>query len=59
MYATRLTLSEKYNYLEDKFKAAYKWLAETDICALDDGAYLQLVMDKAYESNRIGGRVKV
>ena len=39
MYATRLTLSEKYNYLEDKFKAAYKWLAETDICALDDGAY--------------------
>ena len=27
--------------------------------SLDDGAYLQLVMDKAYESNRIGGRVKV
>ena len=39
MYATRLALSEKYNYLEDKFKAAYKWLAETDVCSLSAGAY--------------------
>lgn len=42
----------------------YKFLeavASGGECApsLDDGAYLQLVMDKAYESNRIGGRVKV
>lgn len=39
MYAARLALSEKYNYLEDKFKAAYKWLAETDVCSLSAGAY--------------------
>lgn len=39
MYATRLTLSEKYNYLEDKFKAAYKWLAETDLDNTPVGSY--------------------
>lgn len=39
MYATKLNLAEKYNYLEEKFTAAYKWLAETDILSLSAGAY--------------------
>ncbi|MFT4107051.1 MAG: YhcH/YjgK/YiaL family protein [Lacrimispora sp.] len=33
------SIAEKYNYLEDKFQAAYKWLKETDIKALPVGSY--------------------
>ncbi len=39
MYASVITLAEKYNYLDDKFKAAYAWLRDTDIAALAEGAY--------------------
>lgn len=39
MYACNVKLSTKYDYLSEKFKAGYKWLAETDIKALDDGTY--------------------
>lgn len=39
MFFSNVSIAEKYNYLEDKFKAAYKWLAETDIKSLEAGAY--------------------
>ena len=28
MYFANISISEKYNYLEEKFRKAYKWLAE-------------------------------
>ena len=31
--------SEKYNYLEEKFTVAYRWLAETNIKDLPEGFY--------------------
>lgn len=34
-----LAIAEKYDYLEDKFKAAYKWLAETDLDNTPVGSY--------------------
>ncbi|NCC07312.1 MAG: DUF386 domain-containing protein [Clostridia bacterium] len=39
MFFSNITIAEKYNYLEEKFTRAYKWLAETDIAALAEGAY--------------------
>ncbi|MDO5401854.1 MAG: YhcH/YjgK/YiaL family protein [Eubacteriales bacterium] len=39
MFFSNVSIAEKYNYLDEKFKAAYKWLAETDIKSLDEGAY--------------------
>lgn len=33
------SIAEKYNYLEDKFTAAYRWLRETDIKSLAAGSY--------------------
>lgn len=39
MFFSNISIAEKYNYLDDKFKAAYKWLADTDIKALETGAY--------------------
>ena len=30
MYFAPISQATKYNYLDDKFQAAYKWLAETD-----------------------------
>lgn len=39
MYTCSIKISTKYDYLSEKFKAGYKWLAETDIKALADGAY--------------------
>ena len=39
MYSCSIKLATKYDYLSEKFKAGYKWLAETDIKALADGAY--------------------
>ena len=39
MYSCNVKISTKYDYLSEKFKAGYKWLAETDIKALKDGAY--------------------
>jgi biofilm protein TabA len=29
----------KYDYFSDRFKAAYKWLAETDLDSLKEGSY--------------------
>ena len=31
MFFSNVSIAEKYNYLEEKFTCAYKWLAETDI----------------------------
>lgn len=39
MFFSHISIAEKYNYLEEKFTAAYKWLAETDIVALEEGSY--------------------
>ena len=39
MYSCSINIATKYDYLSAKFKAGYKWLAETDINALADGAY--------------------
>lgn len=34
-----IAIAEKYNYLDDKFTAAYKWLAETDLENTPVGKY--------------------
>ena len=39
MFYTEISLAEKYNYLEDKFLAAYKWLKEQDLKTLGVGKY--------------------
>lgn len=39
MYASKLTLAVKYNYLEEKFVKAYQWLSDTDLTSLAPGAY--------------------
>ncbi len=39
MFFSPVSIAEKYDYLEEKFRAAYKWLAETDIAALSVGSY--------------------
>lgn len=39
MFFSPIATAEKYNYLEEKFTRAYKWLAETDLTALAEGAY--------------------
>ena len=35
MFFANSRIAEKYNYLEEKFLKAYKWLRETDIMALE------------------------
>ncbi len=39
MFFANVGIAEKYDYLDDKFKAAYKWLRETDIMSLSVGKY--------------------
>lgn len=39
MFFSNVSIAKKYNYLEEKFLAAYKWLEETDIAALPVGSY--------------------
>ena len=39
MFYSEVKLAEKYNYLEDKFLAAYKWLKEHDLKTLVTGKY--------------------
>lgn len=39
MFFSPLSLATKYNYLDDKFTAAYKWLAETDLDNTPVGSY--------------------
>lgn len=39
MFFSPLNLATKYNYLDDKFTAAYKWLAETDLDNTPVGNY--------------------
>ena len=39
MFFSNIIIAKKYNYLEEKFLAAYKWLEETDIAALPVGSY--------------------
>ena len=46
MLATSIDLVSKYDYLSEKFKAAYKWLAEHDVKNMEDGKYI--VMDGVF-----------
>ncbi len=39
MFFSPLSLADKYNYLDDKFRAAYKWLSETDLDHTPVGSY--------------------
>jgi len=39
MFFSNISIAKKYNYLEDKFLAAYKWLEETDLASLPVGSY--------------------
>ena len=39
MFFAPLNLATKYNYLDEKFQAAYKWLAETDLGNTPVGSY--------------------
>lgn len=39
MYFAPISQATKYNYLDDKFQAAYKWLAETDLDNTPAGSY--------------------
>lgn len=39
MFFANAAIAEKYNYLDEKFVVAYKWLRETDIAALPIGKY--------------------
>ena len=39
MFFAPLGLATKYNSLDDKFRAAYKWLAETDLDHTPVGSY--------------------
>ena len=39
MFFSNVGVAEKYNYLDEKFTVAYKWLAETNIKDLPEGFY--------------------
>ncbi len=39
MLFANIKIAEKYNYLEEKFTVAYKWLEKTDLSALAVGSY--------------------
>jgi YhcH/YjgK/YiaL family protein len=39
MFYSNANVAEKYNYLDEKFLAAYKWLKEQDLNALSAGKY--------------------
>ncbi|HBG11501.1 MAG TPA: YhcH/YjgK/YiaL family protein [Clostridium sp.] len=39
MLFSNISVAEKYDYLEDKFRAAYDWLKVTDIRSLPAGSY--------------------
>lgn len=39
MLFSHISIAEKYNYLDEKFKRAYQWLAQTDLSGISVGAY--------------------
>ena len=39
MFFTNIKLAEKYNYLNEKFLAAYEWLRNNDLKTLEPGKY--------------------
>ena len=39
MLATSIELVTKYDYLSEKFKKAYHWLATNDTAKMEDGRY--------------------
>jgi biofilm protein TabA len=39
MFFANIGIAEKYNYLDEKFTAAYRWLRETDLNAIKAGSY--------------------
>ena len=52
MFWANKAIAEKYNYLEEKFLKAYKWLRETDIMALEAGSDHSIDGDKVYAQVR-------
>lgn len=39
MISSSIQLAEKYDYLDEKFRKAYKWLRETDLARTPAGSY--------------------
>ena len=39
MLATSIDLVTKYDYLSEKFKKAYQWLATNDTAKMEDGRF--------------------
>lgn len=39
MLFSHISIAEKYNYLDERFRRAYKWLAETDLSDIQVGSY--------------------
>ena len=39
MFFSHISIAQKYNYLNENFITAYKWLAETDLKSLPEGTY--------------------
>ncbi len=39
MLFSNISISKKYDYLDEKFKRAYEWLAKTDLSTIAVGAY--------------------
>ncbi len=37
MFATNIKYAKKYNYLDEKFQQAFKFLERTDLCELEEG----------------------
>ena len=47
MLFSHISIAEKYNYLNERFTCAYRWLAETDLKSLTEGTY-KLMGDDVY-----------
>ncbi len=48
MFFSHISIAEKYNYLDEKFTIAYRWLAETDLKALPEATYKLMGEDDVY-----------
>jgi YhcH/YjgK/YiaL family protein len=48
MFFSHISIAEKYNYLDEKFTCAYRWLAETDLKSLPEATYKLIGEDDVY-----------
>ena len=51
MFFSNVGVAEKYNYLDEKFTVAYKWLAETNIKDLPEGFYPSPKEERRFETH--------